>query len=139
MDYREVLKELDELREKVMVCVKLERDRLEEKSKQEAYENHKDILYICSRLGRVSIDSMRSQTRLADVNKTRQVYCYLMHKNTRLSVTEIGKIINRNHSTVIASRKVIEQDVDQYYKTGYDPRGTVGLLKAIYEMSGLHY
>lgn len=139
MDYKEVLKELDELRDKILVCIKLERDRLQEKAKEAAFENHKNVLYICSRVGNVSIDQICSPTRVKEVVQIRQIYCYLMVKNTRLSLAEIGKIVGRNHTTVIHMRDSVNQEVKSYYKNGYDPRGTVGILKAIQEMSDLQY
>lgn len=139
MDYKEVLKELDELRDKILVCIKLEKDRLIEKARETTFEDHKAVLYICSRVGHISIDQICSPTRVKEVVHIRQIYCYLMFKNTRLSLAEIGRIVGRDHTTVIHMRDSIKQEIRSYYKNGYDPRGTVAILKAIQEMSDLQY
>jgi len=139
MDYKEVLKEIEELREKVLVCMKLERDRLVDKAREGDFETQKNVLYICSLVGNVSIEQIRSSTRVKDVVHIRQIYCYLMLSNTRMSLSEIGKTVGRNHATVIHMRNLIKQEIKSYYKNGYDPRGTVDLLKAIREVSELQY
>jgi len=139
MDYKEVLKELDDLRDKILVCIRLERDRLQEKAKEVAFNNHKDILYICSRIGMVSVEDICSPTRIKEVVQIRQIYCYLMYKNTGLSLKDIGEIVGRDHATIIYMRDSIKHEIKSYYKNGYDPRGTVGILKAIQEISDLQY
>ncbi|MFH2029679.1 MAG: helix-turn-helix domain-containing protein [Bacteroidota bacterium] len=55
---------------------------------------------------RTEMRVIRSQTRLREVAIPRQIIAYLLCKLTGLTVTEIGKKIKRDHSTVIHSSRV---------------------------------
>ena len=38
----------------------------------------------------------------------RQLYCYIRHKTTKLSLSAIGKEVKRDHATVLHANKIIE-------------------------------
>lgn len=44
----------------------------------------------------------------------RHVFCYLMRKYTRFGVTSIGDILNRDHTTIIHSTKVVKDNIEVY-------------------------
>ncbi len=56
---------------------------------------------------KVSIQAMQSRSRKKNLTFPRQVAMYLCRKHTRESLVEIGKIFNRDHSTVLHSIKVV--------------------------------
>ena len=49
----------------------------------------------------IPVEVVKSKTRIREVVKSRQIYCWLMRKNTRLSFRDIGTPLNCDHSTVI--------------------------------------
>ena len=56
-----------------------------------------------------------SSSREKDIVSARQCYCYLVkHYFKNLSVTQIGKSINKDHSTVVCSIRIVKD----YIKTG---------------------
>lgn len=48
----------------------------------------------------VDMDQMRMPSRLPEIVLPRQVYCYLASKHTSRSLSEIGRMIWRDHTTV---------------------------------------
>lgn len=56
---------------------------------------------------KVSIKGMQSRSRKRNLTFPRQIAMYLSRKYTKDSLAEIGKIFNRDHSTVLHSIKVI--------------------------------
>jgi hypothetical protein len=58
----------------------------------------------------VSMDTLRSHDRRAKYTECRQVFVYLARKLTLQSTPQVGKVINRDHSTVIhAEHKMKER------------------------------
>lgn len=49
----------------------------------------------------VSMDSIKNHSRRAEFNECRQVFIYLCRKMTFQSTPQIGKLINRDHTTII--------------------------------------
>ena len=58
---------------------------------------------------KVNFDEMRSRSRKQTITFPRQVAMYLARKHTSAPLTEIGKVFNRDHSTVMHSIKVITE------------------------------
>lgn len=75
----------------------------------------------------VFLEQSRKRTR--ELVTARQVYCYLMCKNTSMPLEIIGKSINKDHATVIhAKRKIV--DLMEFDKTlAFD----VEKMQSIYE------
>ncbi len=49
----------------------------------------------------ITADTLLSRNRLARVADARAVACYLLYRHTRMSTTEIGAYIRRNHAAVL--------------------------------------
>ena len=66
----------------------------------------------------ISEDSLRSQSRKRKHVKAREAVVYLLKELTSLSLSEIGKTIGRNHSTVHSTLKKVrlKMDEDDFFK-----------------------
>jgi chromosomal replication initiator protein len=73
-------------------------------------ESIRDLI---SRQFRVSIDDLRSRSRKRSVTFPRQVAMYLTRKYTDKSLSDIGTIYNRDHSTVLYAIKTITLDMSR--------------------------
>lgn len=60
----------------------------------------------------LSISHIRNKTRISYVREARQVFTQLMRECSSMSTTEIGRLVNRDHSTVIATTKAVRRDLD---------------------------
>ncbi len=58
----------------------------------------------------VTVEDIKGTKRNANIATARHMAIYLMRHNTELSLTEIGKIFSRDHSTTISSLKKIEDE-----------------------------
>ena len=56
---------------------------------------------------RVSVQDMQSRSRKKAITFPRQVAMYLCRKHTQETLADIGKVFNRDHSTVLHSIKVV--------------------------------
>ena len=56
----------------------------------------------------IPLEVLKSKSRVREVVKARQIFCWLMRKNTRLSFRDIGKPLIIDHSTVIHAIKTVE-------------------------------
>ena len=65
------------------------------------------ICELVSNQFRITVKEMQSKSRKRGVTFPRQVAMYLARKYTKQSLAEIGKVFNRDHSTVMHSIKVI--------------------------------
>lgn len=68
------------------------------------------ILNIVAKNYGVTVDDLKGTRRNANIATARHMGIYLTRKCTELSVTEIGKIFNRDHATVISSIKKVEDE-----------------------------
>ena len=60
----------------------------------------------------LSISHIRNKTRISYVREARQVFTQLMRERSSMTTTEIGRLVNRDHSTVIATTKAVHRDLD---------------------------
>ena len=70
----------------------------------------------------LSISHIRNKTRISYVREARQVFTQLMREHSSMTTTEIGKLINRDHSTVVVTTKVVghELDTNAVYRNRYN-------------------
>ena len=59
----------------------------------------------------VTVDTLKSKKRKAEINKARQVAIYLCTMTTDETVERIGLSFNRDHATVIHAREKITEDL----------------------------
>ena len=86
------------------------------------------ILLAVSKHYGISIEDMKSKKRTETIAGARHVAIYLIKKHTELTLTDIGGIFNRNHTTVMAS--VDRVDINIRTVTGYE-REIKGIEKEI--------
>jgi chromosomal replication initiator protein len=67
----------------------------------------RSVCELVSRQFNVSMDAMQSKARKKSISFPRQVAMYLSRKHTDETLAEIGRVFNRDHSTVMHSIKVI--------------------------------
>jgi chromosomal replication initiation ATPase DnaA len=62
---------------------------------------------ICKTTG-YPIESIKSKCREKGVTNARHIAAYLLLKYTNLMCAEVGKLLGRNHSTILNSHKVVD-------------------------------
>jgi chromosomal replication initiation ATPase DnaA len=69
----------------------------------------------------VSATQMRNKTRVSFIREARQVFTQLMREHSSMTTTDIGRLVNRDHSTVIATTKAVgrELDTNKVYRNRY--------------------
>lgn len=70
----------------------------------------------------VSFESIKSNIRVRHIVEARQVLQYFLRKYTRLSLYEIGRITNKNHTTVLHSIKTVNnlKETDKLYREKFN-------------------
>lgn len=67
---------------------------------------------VSSRFG-VTVDELKGKSRVAKIALARHVAVYIIKKLTDQSLPAIGRIFNRNHTTVIASIDAVEKRMEE--------------------------
>jgi chromosomal replication initiator protein len=70
----------------------------------------KILLHVSKKYG-VSVEDIKSKKKTDSIAGARQVAMYVIRKMTDLSLKEIGRLLNRDHSTVISSINKIELNI----------------------------
>ena len=79
--------------------------------------NLQSILQIISEYYGVSENLIKSKSRKDEVVKARHAYFYIAYKTSGKGLAEIGKLVNRDHTTVIHGIRKIEGEIDIYQDT----------------------
>lgn len=79
-------------------------------------EKLSDLLIDIGRILSVSTEAMRGESRKEDVVAARHIFCYHAYEQLQCYVTDIGKFLYRDHSTIV----VAKQNYLDRYK--YDPK-----------------
>ena len=59
----------------------------------------------------INVEELKSRTRKRSVSFPRQIAMYLTRKYTDASLADIGKLYNRDHSTVLHAIRVVTMDM----------------------------
>ena len=96
------------------------------------YVNTDEILNIISEEQSISVDSIISRVRHREVVSGRQLFCYIMREKFGFSYSKIGRLIERNHATIMHSNKSHKDNYqfDREYRNMCDK-----VLKRVYEVS----
>ncbi len=78
-------------------------------NEENKHVSNENILSIVAGYYNISVKDLNSKIRRSDVCKARSIAMYLMKKINSLNFQEIGKIFNRNHSTVISSLRNVNE------------------------------
>ena len=74
---------------------------------------HKDIdkdsiiLKVCNYYG-VSVDELMSESRLRKIADARNTLYYIFHKCYQMTSTEVAKMFNKNHATILSGANKID-------------------------------
>jgi len=71
-----------------------------------AHDIGHEILAACMLHFRISVNEIKSHRRTQIEKNARHTFCYLARELTKLSFPQIGKLIDRDHSTVFHAAKV---------------------------------
>lgn len=72
------------------------------------------IIEVVSAYNNVTLDQMRSKSKLGRIVKARKHYSYLARELTDLSLTAIGEQVKRNHATIIYHHKLMRAEIELY-------------------------
>ena len=84
-------------------------------SKSEKEQLAKDILNTVTNYYGVSIEDIKGKCRKRKIVKPRQVIMFLLRTKARMVLSDIGEVMNRDHTTVIHSITCIQNDITHPY------------------------
>jgi len=84
-------------------------------SKSEKEQLAKDILNTVTNYYGVSIEDIKGKCRKRRIVKPRQVIMFLLRTKARMVLSDIGEVMNRDHTTVIHSITCIQNDITHPY------------------------
>ena len=87
------------------------------------------ILSVVSNHFGVTIEDIKSKKKTQNVSSARQTAIYIMRNLTSLSQEEIGKIVGRDHATVIYALSKIETGIKTKNKTGAEIKKLIKEIK----------
>ena len=74
----------------------------------------KEAIHIFAQLNRANEDALVMSRRDRELAETRRMVWAYLHNNTKLSLTFLGQLFNRHHSTVIAGLRVHKRNMDVF-------------------------
>ncbi|MEP7167766.1 MAG: helix-turn-helix domain-containing protein [Bacteroidota bacterium] len=63
----------------------------------------------------ISVEVLRSASRWQYIKNIRHAVCKVLYENTNLSYKEVGRLVNRDHSTVVHSCKQNNAQITELY------------------------
>jgi chromosomal replication initiator protein len=84
-------------------------------SKSEKEQLASDILNTVSNYYGVTINELKGKCRKRRIVKPRQVIMFLLRTKARMVLSDIGDVLNRDHTTVIHSITCIQNDITHPY------------------------
>jgi len=84
-------------------------------TKSEKQQLASDILNTVTNYYGVSIEDIKGKCRKRKIVKPRQVIMFLLRTKARMVLSDIGEVMNRDHTTVIHSITCIQNDITHPY------------------------
>ena len=84
-------------------------------TKNEREQLANEIIDTVTQYYQVSIKDIKGKSRKRRIVKPRQVTIYLLRTRARMILSDIGEVMNRDHTTIIHSVKCIENDLSHPY------------------------
>ena len=84
-------------------------------TKNERTQLANDILNTVSNYYGVTINELKGKCRKRRIVKPRQVIMFLLRTKARMVLSDIGEVMNRDHTTVIHSITCIQNDISHPY------------------------
>lgn len=72
-----------------------------------------EILGVVARYYSLTSDSLRSRGRSKDIARSRQIAMYLSREETQASLPQIGRVLDRDHTTVLYGYEKISRQIEQ--------------------------
>ena len=79
----------------------------------------------------VSVDTLKSNKRTANVAHARHIAVYIIKKLTEKSYQDIGDIFNRDHTTIMSSCTKIETEIRTKKNIDRDIKTIINLVKGV--------
>ncbi|MBE6613547.1 MAG: chromosomal replication initiator protein DnaA, partial [Ruminococcaceae bacterium] len=76
----------------------------------------------------ITVEDLKGTKRTKEIAYARHIAVYLLRKMTDMSLPQIGKLLKRDHSTIISSLKTVEKELGANTQTDAD---VTGLMKEI--------
>jgi chromosomal replication initiator protein len=94
---------------------------LENQTKFDAFAHR--ILLLVSEEFNLSIDQLKSECRLSDYKTARHIAMYIIRKKYSMPIAKIGKLLNRDHSTISYSIRLVDDLLrfDKKFQSVYYP------------------
>ncbi|MBO4213179.1 MAG: chromosomal replication initiator protein DnaA [Clostridia bacterium] len=89
-------------------------------------ETAEKVIASVSKIYDVPVEDIKSKKRSKEISTARHVSVYVIRKVTQMPVVDIGKIFNRDHTTVLASIDVVSNEIASNPET---ERIVSGLIK----------
>jgi len=138
----EILQEITERQNEItQLYVKLRRTMRIYKYDTAVLNDHKinraveDLKHVCETLD-LTVDRVCSTERSGDVLMVRQALSYIFYEKYSLTLSAIGRLFNRDHSTIINSVNKIKDAIWLYEHQNVDTK-TLQNLNAICEIVGV--
>jgi chromosomal replication initiator protein len=84
-------------------------------TKSEKQQLASDILNTVSNYYGITINELKGKCRKRRIVKPRQVIMFLLRTKARMVLSDIGEVMNRDHTTVIHSITCIQNDITHPY------------------------
>lgn len=84
-------------------------------TKSEKQQLASDILNTVSNYYGVTINELKGKCRKRKIVKPRQMIMFLLRTKARMVLSDIGEVMNRDHTTVIHSITCIQNDITHPY------------------------
>jgi chromosomal replication initiator protein len=84
-------------------------------TKNEKEQLANDIIDTVSNYYGISIKDIKGRCRKRKIVKPRQVIMFLLRTKARMNLSDIGDIMNRDHTTVIHSITCVQNDISHPY------------------------
>ena len=84
-------------------------------TKSEKQQLASDIINTVSKYYGVTINELKGKCRKRRIVKPRQVIMFLLRTKARMVLSDIGEVMNRDHTTVIHSITCIQNDITHPY------------------------
>lgn len=69
------------------------------------------IIAVCAAAGKMSVGELTGSGRRKEISTYRHVAAYLIRKHRKLSLSETGRKIGRDHSTTLLAIRKVEEDL----------------------------
>jgi chromosomal replication initiator protein len=96
------------------------------------------VLTAVTRYYGVKLDDLKSKARYKQIVVPRHIAMYLLHEDAHLSTPEIGRLLNRDHTTVLHGLKLVATDIARDGASRAAVRGVREVLAAGMVHSPVH-